>query len=86
MPRTYTLMLSLFVSIVAYAQEPAKPVGNPPDAKAIVQKAANAMVKLKVVAFDLEYRVTGFFGAFFPNINGRVVMGKESPDTVMRGA
>jgi hypothetical protein len=76
--------LGVLVSSVALAQEPAKRSAEAPDAKAIVQKSADALAKLKLVAYDLEYKVTGFFGAFLPNISGRVVMGKESPDGAKR--
>ena len=74
----------LFVSMVAYAQEPAKPAGNAPDPKAIVQKSAEAIGKLKVVAYDVEFKVTGFFEMFLPNINGSVILGKEAPDGAKR--
>lgn len=85
-----TRCLSTFVlllSTTALAQEPAKPDAKPastPNARAIVQKAAEAMSKIKLVAYDLEYKTSGFFVGFFPNVNGRLVIGKESPDGAKR--
>lgn len=78
------LTFFILVSIVAKAEEPGKAAGGTPDPKAIVQKSAEAIGKLKVVAYDLEYKVTGFFQYFLPNVNGRVVMGKEAADGAKR--
>ncbi len=75
----------ILVSIVAKPKEPGKAAGGTPDPKAIVQKSAEAMEKLKVVAYDLEYKATGFFQYFLPNVSGRVVMGKEAPDRSFHG-
>jgi len=74
----------LFVALAVCAEEPASATNDKPDPKAIVQKAADAISKLKVVSYDLEYKVSGFFEAFFPNLSGAVVMGKESPDKAKR--
>lgn len=51
-----------------------------PDPKAIVQRAADAIAKFKVVSYDFEHKASGVFEQFFPNLSGQVVMGKESPD------
>ena len=84
MPRILAIWCCLCVTMVVCAQEGKTAAGSNPDPKGIVQKSADAMTKLKVVAYDLEYKVTGFFGFFLPNVTGRVVMGKESPDGAKR--
>lgn len=82
----YVLALSCFslISLVARAQESIKAAAGQPDPKQIVQKSAEAIGKLKVVAYDLEYKVAGTFVYFLPNVSGRVIMGKESPDGFKR--
>jgi outer membrane lipoprotein-sorting protein len=81
---SYFLLSCVFASIVAFAEEPAKPAGKVPDPRTIVQKSAEAIGKLKIVAYDVEFKVSGFFEMFLPNINGQVVMGKESVDGFKR--
>ena len=72
------------VSLVARAQEPVKTPATSPDPREIVRKAAEAMGKANLVSYDLEYRASGFFSAFLPNVTGRVIMGRESPDGFKR--
>lgn len=82
--RMSCVILMLVGLIPLYADEPAKPSAGQPDAKAILKQAADAMAKLKMVSYDIEYKVTGFFSFFLPNVSGRVVIGKESPDGAKR--
>lgn len=74
----------LFVAMAVCAEEPSSATKDKPDPKAIVQKSAEAISKLKVVSYDLEYKVSGFFEMWAPNLTGPVVMGKESPDHAKR--
>lgn len=74
----------LVISLVVCAEEPNAATKDKPDPKAIVQKAAESMARLKVVSYDFEYKVSGTFEAFFPSLSGPVVMGKESPDGAKR--
>ncbi|MBI3832915.1 MAG: DUF2092 domain-containing protein [Planctomycetes bacterium] len=74
----------LFVAMAMCAEEPSTATKDKPDPKAIVQKSAEAISKLKVVSYDLEYKVSGFFEMWAPNLSGPVVMGKESPDHAKR--
>jgi len=84
MHRAITVVLSLLFSTLVLAHDPAKPPAGAPDAKTVLQKSAEAMSKLKVVAYDLEYKVSGFFAAFMPSVTGHIVMGKESSDGAKR--
>ncbi len=84
MNRICVATFGLLFSVLVLAEEPAKPSSQSPDARAIVQKSAEAIGKLKVVAYDLEYEVTGWFSAFMPKIHGRIVMCKETPQFVKR--
>jgi hypothetical protein len=52
----------------------------------IVKRSAEAMAKLRTVSYDIEYKVTGFFSFFLPNVSGKVVLGKESSDGAKRFA
>lgn len=84
-----TLMIAFCLSLIssAFALEPSKPAAQPkasPNPREIVQDAADAIKKINVVAYDLEYKTGGFFVGFFPNVTGRVVIGKESPDGAKR--
>ncbi len=82
--RVLSVTIISVLSTVANAEDPAKPSANAPDVKAIVQKSADAIGKLKVVAYDIEFKCSGFFEMFLPSINGHVILGKESPDGAKR--
>ncbi len=73
-----------FSALPVTAQEPAKPKEELTDAEAILGRTIDAMTKLKAVSYDMEYKVTGWFGKFLPNVRGSVVMGKESQHKVKR--
>lgn len=83
MHRTILPALLLFLPLAALADEKG-PDAQAPDPKQIVQNAADAIKKLKVVSYDIEYKVTGFFAYFLPNVSGPIVMGKEAPDGAKR--
>jgi len=64
--------------VAADAEEPGKKNGDVTDAKAILQRVADALRTTKTVRYRAIYKVTGWATAFVPNMNGIVVVGKQS--------
>ena len=66
------------------AEEPGKKDGELTDAKAILQRVAEALKKTPMVSYRAEYKVTGWATAFVPNMEGPVVIGKQSELKIQR--
>ena len=66
------------------AEEPGKKDGELTDAKAILQRVAEALKKTPMVSYRAEYKVTGWATAFVPNMEGTVVVGQQSEYKIQR--
>lgn len=86
MKAKFVLVLLVVPSFARAWEEPPKsppsaakaegaPIGDP---KAFVQEVIKAIGAAKVVSYDVDYVVTGWFTFFLPNIQGSVVMGKDT--------
>lgn len=89
--RASLVMIFLAIpSSALVAQEPSKPAATKAegksidDPKAFMQAVIKAMGDAKLVSYDVDYAVTGWFSFFLPNIKGSVVMGKETPNKTQR--
>ena len=65
-------------------QETVKKDGEPNDAKAILQRVAEALRTTTTVRYRAVYKVTGWATAFVPNMIGTVVVGKQSELKIQR--
>jgi len=74
----------LCLSISIYAEEPGRKDGELTDAKAILQRVAEALKSTPMVSYRAEYKVTGWATAFVPNMEGPVVIGKPSELKIQR--
>jgi len=74
----------LCLCISTRAEEPGKKGGELTDAKAILQRVAEALKKTPMVSYRAEYKVTGWATAFVPNMEGPVVIGKQSAHKIQR--
>ncbi len=66
------------------ADKPSKQEAELTDPKAIVQRAVEALAKVQVVSYDLDYKATGWITMWFPQVAGPVVVGKDTPDKAQR--
>jgi outer membrane lipoprotein-sorting protein len=66
------------------AEEEGKKTAELTDAKAILERTAEALKKVQTVSYEVEYNVTGWFAKFLPNIRGTIVIGKDTPQKVQR--
>src|SRR3972149_7092474 len=74
----------LCLCISTRAEEPGKKDGELTDAKAILQRVAEALKKTPMVSYRAEYKVVGWATAFVPNMEGPVVVGKQSELKIQR--
>lgn len=74
----------LCLCVAARAEEPVKKNGDVTEAKAILQRVAGALRNTPTVSYRAEYKVTGWATAFVPNMEGPVVLGKQSELKIQR--
>lgn len=78
MKAKFALLVLLIPSYVRAGEESPKSASCVADPKAFVQEVIKAIRDAKVVSYDVDYVVSGWFGFFLPNIKGSVVMGKDT--------
>jgi hypothetical protein len=66
------------------AQRTAEPTSAAADAKAIVKRAADALARVQIASYQLDYKTTGWMSAFFPNYRGPVMVGKDTANKAQR--
>ena len=74
----------LCLCISTRAEETGKKDGELADAKAILQRVAEALKKTPMVSYRAEYKVVGWATAFVPNMEGPVVVGQQSKHKIQR--
>lgn len=80
------LVIFLSAVLVAKGHEPEKAAApaakvdapKVADPKAFLGEVIKALGSAKVVSYEVDYVVTGWFGFFLPNIKGTVIMGKDT--------
>jgi len=65
-------------------EEAGKKDGELTDAKAILQRVAEALKKTPMVSYRAEYKITGWATAFVPNMEGPIVVGQPSEHKIQR--
>ncbi len=81
------VMYALCLAVAAGAtRADEKPKTSPDltDPKVILQKTIDALGKVQIASYELEYAVSGWFTMFFPSLSGTVVVGKDTEQKAER--